>query len=223
MSLYARLLEFLFPEKCVLCGHILARQELDLCGKCRVEQPECPISRDKHPYLDSWTALWYYQGTVRRSLLKYKFYGRCNYAAAYARLLSMKLFREDRAAADLITWVPISEKRKRKRGFDQVQLLAEKMAPELQLPAIPLLWKRRNNRQQSKITGYAQRRANVLGAYEAINRRSIAGKRILLLDDILTTGATAGECARILLEAGAAEVHFAAVAAAPKKKLDRKV
>ena len=223
MNGIAALLTLLFPEKCVLCGHVLKKTELDLCGKCLPEQPDCPVSNDKYPYLDKWTALWLYQDNVRRSLLKYKFYGRRNYAAAYGRLLSMKLLRYDRADVDVITWIPISEKRKRKRGFDQVELLAEKMAAELQIPGVPLLWKRRDNPQQSKIVGHAQRRANVLGAYEAINRDQLVGKRILLLDDILTTGATAGECARVLLEAGAKEVHFAAVAAARKKNQDRKV
>ncbi len=223
MSISARLLALLFPEKCVLCGQLLKKDELDLCRKCRIDQPDCPISSDKYPYLDSWTALWNYQDNVRRSLLKYKFYGRRNYAVSFGRLLSMKLLRENRARADVVTWIPISEKRRRKRGFDQVELLAQHMAPELELPAVPLLWKKRDNRQQSRIVGHAQRRANVLGAYEAINREQIAGKRILLLDDILTTGATAGECARMLLEAGAKEVHFAAVAAARKKNQDRKV
>lgn len=223
MRLFTWIKELLYPEKCVLCGRILEKDELDLCRKCRIEQPDCPISRDKYPYLDSWTALWYYQGDVRRSLLKYKFYGRRNYADAYGRLLSMKLLREDRLQADVITWIPISEKRLKKRGFDQVELLAQKMTQLLQIPAVALLWKRRDNPQQSKIVGQAQRRANVLGAYEAIHREALAGKRVLLLDDILTTGATAGECARILLEAGAKEVHFAAVAAAQKKNPNRKV
>ena len=223
MKIFAWIKALLYPEKCVLCGRILEKDQLDLCRKCRIEQPDCPISRDKYPYLDSWTALWYYQGDVRRSLLKYKFYGRRNYADAYGRLLSMKLLREDRLQADVITWIPISEKRLKKRGFDQVELLAQKMTQQLQIPAVALLWKRRDNPQQSKIVGQAQRRANVLGAYEAIQREMLVGKRVLLLDDILTTGATAGECARILLEAGAKEVHFAAVAAAQKKNPNRKV
>lgn len=218
MKLLSFLSSLLFPEKCVLCGQVLDRDEMDLCRKCRVDSPDCPVSRAKYPFLDRWTALWYYEGAVRRSLLRYKFHGRRNYAAAYGRMLSMKLQREDRADADIITWIPISEKRKRKRGFDQVELLAEKVSAELQIPAEPTLWKRRDNPPQSGIRGEAQRRANVLGAYEALPTQAMVGKRILLLDDILTTGATAGEAARVLLTAGAKSVELAAVAAAGPKK-----
>lgn len=214
MKLIAWLSNCLFPEKCVLCGRILEKDELDLCHKCRVEAPECGLSRTKYPYLDSWTALWRYQDSVRRSILRYKFYGRRNYAAAYARMLGVKLMKEDRAEVDLITWAPISAKRLKKRGFDQGQLLAEQLGRELQLPVVPCLQKVRDNPPQSGIVGQAHRKANVLGVYTAIDPQTMADKRILLLDDILTTGATAGECARILLTAGAAEVHLAVVAAA---------
>jgi predicted amidophosphoribosyltransferase len=71
----------------------------------------------------------------------------------------------------------------------------------------------RNNPPQSGINGAAARRANVLGVYRAVQQEQISGKRILLLDDILTTGATAGECARVLLTAGAKEIHCGVVAA----------
>ena len=81
---------------------------------------------------------------------------------------------------------------------------------------VPLLKKVRHNRPQSGISDASKRRANVLGAYREVNRQAIAGKRILLLDDILTTGATASEAARVLLTSGAKEIHCAAVAAARK-------
>lgn len=214
MSLFS----WLFPEKCTLCGRILEREELDLCKKCRIDAPDCPISKTKYPFLDEWTALWYYEKDVRKSLLRYKFYGKRNLASAYARLLGMKLLTEDRADFDILTWIPISKQRLKKRGFDQVQLLAEKLGSELRVTPVATLRKVRHNKQQSGITGDAQRRANVLGAYEVIDPAAMAGKRILLLDDILTTGATAGECARVLLTAGAKEVNFAAVAAARQYK-----
>ena len=76
------------------------------------------------------------------------------------------------------------------------------------------LKKVRNNPAQSRIAGVAQRKANVLGVYRAVCPEIIKGKRILLLDDIITTGATAGECARVLLTAGAKEVHCGLIAAA---------
>ena len=214
MSIFA----WLFPEKCVLCQKLLQRQELDLCHDCRIHAPECPLMHVKYPFLHRWTALWYYEDHARESLLRYKFLGRRHYAASYGRLLAMKLQKEDRLDVDLITWIPISKKRRWKRGFDQVELLAKKMGQELSMPPVATLEKVRHNTQQSRIIGNAQRRANVLGAYRVLDAEAIAGKRILLLDDILTTGATAGECARVLLTAGAKEVHLAVLAVARQHK-----
>ena len=78
------------------------------------------------------------------------------------------------------------------------------------------LQKVRHNRPQSGISGQAKRRANVLGAYRITDPQQLRGKRVLLLDDVITTGATAGECARVLLTAGAKEVHCGCIAAAHK-------
>ena len=103
-----------------------------------------------------------------------------------------------------------------------LELLAEKLAQELGVTPQPLLKKIRDNPAQSGIVGQAERRANVLGVYQVLNPEQLQGKRVLLLDDIITTGATAGECARVLLTAGAKEVHFAVIAAARQhKKADR--
>ena len=214
MKLGKYLLALLFPEKCVLCGKVLEKEEMDLCHSCRIHAPECPISRKKYPFIDSWTALWYYEGEVRRSLLRYKFYGRRNYADVYGRLLAMKLLKEERTDVDVLTYIPISPKRRRKRGFDQVELVTKKVAQELNIPCVAVMKKVRHNRPQSGIVGDAQRRANVLGAYAITDGEAIRGKRVLLLDDIVTTGATAGEAARVLLTAGAKEVHLAVVAMA---------
>ena len=205
----------------MLCGRLLEKNEMDLCHKCRIDAPECGLSRTKYPYLESWTAVWLYQDLVRRSILRYKFYGKRSYAAAYARLLGVKLMKEDRLQVDLITWVPISAKRLKKRGFDQCQLLAEALSREVNIPAVPLLKKLRDNPPQSGIVGHAHRKANVLGVYQVMNTQQLQEKRILLLDDILTTGATAGECARVLLTAGAQEVHLGVVAASKQERTGR--
>lgn len=214
MRVFKWLSSLLYPEKCLLCGKLLDRMEMDLCHQCRVEAPECPISRNKIPFLDSWTALWYYEGDVRSSLLRYKFYGRRNYAAGYGRLLAMKLQKEDRGDCDLLTFIPISDKRRRKRGYDQVELLAQCVGRELGVTPVPTMKKLRHNKPQSHITGDAERRANVLGVYGLLPGADVKGKRIILLDDIITTGATAAEAAKVLLIAGAKEVHLAVIATA---------
>ena len=216
MKLYFALMHLLFPDKCILCGKLLHRDEQDLCRDCRVDSPEYPNRKETLQFLDSFTAVWYYEGNVRRSLLRYKFYNCRSFANGYGRLLAMKLLWENPDGFDCITWVPVSFLRKLTRGYDQVELLAKSVGRELGMEPVPLLKKVRHNRPQSGISGVAERRANVLGAYRELNREAIAGKRILLLDDILTTGATAGECARVLLTNGAKEVHCAAVAAARK-------
>ena len=216
MKLYYFLLNLLFPPKCLLCGRLLEKQEQDLCRECRTDGPEYPNRKENLQFLDSFTAVWYYEGTVRRSLLRYKFYGARSFASGYGRLLAMKLLQNHPEGFDCLTWIPVSPLRKLRRGYDQVELLAKAVGKELAMEPVPLLKKVRHNRPQSGISDAAKRRANVLGAYREINRQAISGKQILLLDDILTTGATAGEAARVLLTAGAKEVHCAAIAAARK-------
>ena len=222
MKLYHRFLSWLFPPKCVLCGKLLKQEETDLCRHCRVDAPAYGEGKRKLQFLDSFTAVWYYEGSVRRSLLRFKFYNARSYAGAYGRFLAMKLLQQYPEGIDVLTWVPVSSIRKFRRGYDQVELLAVSVGRELGISPVPLLKKIRNNRQQSRIKGQAERRANVLGAYRIVNEEAIRGKRILLLDDILTTGATAGEAARVLLTAGAKEVHLGCIAAAIHHKQDKR-
>ena len=210
----AKLLNLLFPPKCVLCQKVLGEQETDLCHSCRAEAPEFSASKIRIPFVARWTALWYYKGNVRESLLRFKFHNRRSYAIAYGRLLAMKISRE-MPQFDMLTWVPIGKRRLWKRGYDQVALIARSVASELQIKPVRTLVKIRNAPTQSGIRGIAERRANILNAFRIQKSAAVAGKRILLLDDIVTTGATASECARTLLLADAQEVYVAAVATAP--------
>lgn len=211
MKIYHWLVNLLFPPKCVLCGKLLTKEETDLCRQCRLDAPVFPNCKRKLQFLDSFTAVWYYEGYVRKSLLQFKFYGKRHYAAAYGRLLAMAISKEHPEVFDILTWVPVSRLRKLRRGYDQVELIARVVGKELGMVPVPTLKKVRHNRAQSGLEGAAQRRANVLGAYRCV--QTVTDKRILLLDDILTTGATAGEAARTLKTMGAKEVHCAAVAA----------
>jgi len=98
-------MSLLFPRKCILCRTLLEPQETDLCHTCRIEAPEFTKSKFKLSFLAGWTALWYYKGTVRQSLLRFKFHNARSYADIYGRFLAMKLLKEDWADFDVLTYV----------------------------------------------------------------------------------------------------------------------
>ena len=206
-------MSLLFPRKCVLCRKVLEKYETDLCHECRKTVPELEKPKLKISFVARWTAVWYYKDNVRRSLLRYKFYNARSYAAIYGRFLAMKIQKED-LHFELLTYVSTGWLRRWKRGYDHVALFAEAVGKELGVPAVKTLKKIRQVKPQSRIRDAAARRANVLGAYRVIDPELVKGKRVLLLDDIITTGATISECAKVLLVAGAKEVFCAAVAAA---------
>lgn len=117
-------------------------------------------------------------------------------------------------AFDLVVWAPLSPKRRRQRGYDQAGLLAQVLAQELDKPVLPALRKVRDTPKQSSLDDAAARMRNAAGVYVAAP--AVEGKRVLLVDDIATSGSTLSACAQALLDAGAAEVWTAVLARARK-------
>lgn len=152
---------------------------------------------------------------MRSSIHRFKFYNARGYANTYGKLLAMKLQQE---SFDILTWVPVHFLRRLRRGYDQSELIAAVTAKELGVTSMGVLKKVRHTAPQSTRRDAAHRRGNILNAYRVRDPEVIRGKRILLLDDVITTGATASECAKTLLTSGAKEVIFAAVAAASHDK-----
>lgn len=217
-----KLLNLLFPPKCVLCSRVLSDEQTDLCHNCRQDTDEFTKSKKKFSFVAGWTSLWYYTGNVRHSMLLYKFYRRRSYGPIYGRLLAMKLHAKPLCSYDVLTWVPVSKFRLMQRGYDQVELIACSLGQELGTPAIPVLTKQRHTKPQSRLNTPERRRANILGAFRVNDIKSIQGKTVLLIDDIITTGSTISECARVLLTAGAKAVYCAAVAVPHDKKEKRR-
>ena len=215
MKLPSMLARLLYPDRCTLCHGPLHREETDICHTCRTEIEQCPPMRKRIPHVAQWSAVWYYKDDVRKSLLRCKFARARTYCAVYAHFMALKVPQE-LGEFDILTWVPVSNRRKRIRGFDQSELLALALGRELDCQPACLLRKVRDNPPQSSLLEASQRKANVLGVYQAVSPGTLAGKRVLLLDDIITTGSTVSEAARVLLTAGAKEVQCAAVAAAEK-------
>ena len=216
--MFCWLLDLLFPPKCILCKKLLSREETDICHHCRQIAPEMEKPKFRLSFVAGWTALWYYKDDVRSSVLRFKFGGKRSYALSYGRALAMHLQQKGFHKYDVLTYIPVSPLRKFHRGYDQVELIAGAVAKELDVHLIPTLRKIRNTPPQSGFKDVSQRRANVLGAYKIKDANLVRGKQILLLDDVITTGATASECARVLLVAGAKEVYCAAMAAAHHDK-----
>ena len=211
MKILDRLLELLYPTKCAFCHKLTGGDKI--CKSCRTALPLTPKGAQvqKFPFISACVSPLYYTGDVRESLLRYKFGSLSAYAEVYASFMA-KCIDENQFSCDIITWVPLSRKRLRKRGYDQARLLAEELSRISGIGCCRLLKKTRNNPAQSGTGSAEKRRANVSGVYRAADGEKIKGKSILLVDDIVTTGATLSECGRVLMSAGAREVKAVTVA-----------
>lgn len=208
MSFFSELLDLLFPPKCPFCGKLLEERRALLCPDCQRDLPwtQGKAGERKGEFFTVCIAPLWYRDKVRDSHHRYKFSGVRAYARPYATLMAQCVADRLRGSVDLVTWVPISRRRRYKRGYDQARLLAEGLGSQRNVPCQPLLKKVRHTTPQSSLKTESERRANVLGTYELCPQVQVAGKRIVLVDDVMTTGATLSECARVLRTAGAAEV-----------------
>lgn len=211
------IMNFFFPRKCPFCGAITEKDAT--CTRCGGKLPLCTEIKTGSGY-GSVTAPLYYEGSVRRAILDYKFKRKLGGLQTFGSLLAQCAAERYSGAFDAITWVPVSEKRLRKRGFDQSRYLAASACVDWHVAPQETLRKIRDNPPQSGLTDRKERRANVLGVYEAVDPTAIVGKRFLLIDDIFTTGATLSECARILKDAGASDVVCLTLAITPENETD---
>lgn len=201
------ILDLLFPPKCVFCGRLLKKWEHDFCADCYYDLPETDTIR-KIPRTEGCIAPLRYEGNARNAILRFKFNGHSYYAPAFGRLMAARL---SGCKADLITWIPVSRRRKLERGYDQAELLARAVSKQLSLPCVRLL-RKRHTKKQSQTGDLAARNANISGAFTALRPKTLAGKHILLIDDICTTGATLREAAETLQLSGAAQISCAVLA-----------
>lgn len=204
------LIDLFFPPKCAFCGRVGVH---GVCAACEAALPRTEKAlREGAPFGRCAVPLRY-EGAVREAILRFKFRGGQGAAEGFGAILASCVAEELSGEFDLVTWAPVSRKRLRRRGYDQSYLLAREAARLWDTEPVPALEKTRDNPPQSGL-GAEARRGNVLGVYRAVNVGRFRGKRVLLVDDILTTGSTLGECVRVLRDAGAQSVVCACLAAA---------
>lgn len=192
------------PARCLCCGRAVRPERL-FCPGCVPALPKEPLSRE-FPLSGGGSlavaACFPYEKGFRRTLHRLKF----QEERALARPLGLLMAEAASSLGedfDGVTWVPMSPQKLRRRGYNQSELLAKAVAKELGLPAWNLLEQVRETDTQHSLTR-AQRADNVRGAYRA--KGATLGKRVLLVDDIVTTGATLRACAQGLYGAGAQKV-----------------
>ena len=202
------ILKLLFPPKCMLCGMPLRENE-EICGDCRqkVLLNTAPPRMEKGAFFEKAAAGLWYETHVRNAVHGLKYREKQNYARPLARVMTYAYQHKIGEECDLIAFVPTNPSTLRKRGYDQAQLLAEALSEMLDIPWVQALEKTRETQPMHGLKPDA-RRANVLGAYRVCCQADLLrGKRVLLVDDILTTGSTLSECARMLKAAGTLRVY----------------
>lgn len=198
--------ELLFPTKCVICKRLVT-QDPPICPDCaRKLKPTGGKARQNGDFFDGCYSPFFYREPLRESFHRYKFNGHQHYSKLYGKWMADCLRAHEVTGFDWITWAPLSWLRRWRRGYDQAELLAREIGKQLGLPVVPTLNKK-YRRPLSRLSGEkSARAARVLGAYTLRPAITVKGKRLLLVDDIVTSGATLSECARVLKTQGAAEV-----------------
>lgn len=229
--LWEGFLQLLFPRKCFLCGRITPHGEW-LCGDCRPPVLPCaeacrgcgkPVEHCVcyllNPAFDGADAAFLYQDGVRQGIWRFKYSGRTYYAPYLGEAMAARL-RECFGGSlpfDAVCYVPMHPRKRRARGYCQSRLLAEKLAELLAVPLVEGAVRHTGNkRPQASQKGMDARMENARHSFAAGDGESVRGLRLLLVDDVITTGATASCCAALLKEQGAQSVYLIAAASVPR-------
>lgn len=203
---------FLYPKVCGFCNKIL--EDGYICEECK-QNIKC-INSEYIPfvqtsYFDKLYCSYEYVGIVRKKILDYKFNHKKYLCKTFAESMIEKL-ESDSLKYDMIIAVPTSIKRKMQRGYNQSELIARLVAKSIKIPYVKnVIIKAKRNATQSKL-GRNERIKNVKNAFKIT--KDVNNKKILLIDDIYTTGATVNECSKLLKKAGAIEITVFTVARA---------
>lgn len=226
------LLDLLYPKRCPLCNQIRPYQQAAACPECmeklrKIEAPRClkcgkTIDSEDEEYCMDCQAIpksyqrgypvFEYTEAIKNALYDFKYKNQRDYAVFFAdcmyRYYGVQL---KKLMIDGLVPVPVHARKKRARGYNQAELLAGELAVRLQVPVYPHYLIRRENTSPQKDLNQAARMKNLKNAFK-IGRNKIKLRRILLVDDIYTSGATIEACTRTLLLSGAEEVYYTSVA-----------
>lgn len=219
-SLLSKMLYALFPRRCDLCGTVV---ELDasrcdscknakhvkgeICKKCGCPKQCCDCTdKPKKPEYKAVIAPYLYEGNLVKAMHRFKFSGfkELGEGMSLEMAKTVENYYGD-IKFDFVTFVPLSRKSYRKRGYNQAQLLAESLSKKMGIACVATLKKIFETKNQRSQTA-RQRRVNLRGVFDLIQGVDVESKTILLIDDVKTTGSTLNECAAVLNAYGARKV-----------------
>lgn len=211
------ILDIFYPNRCPFCDDFIKWDAL-LCDKClgslqyietceKCGKTECMC--DKELYYDRAYVLFKYDGIVRESIIALKRKNGINAAEFYADKLSEQILKSEEKF-DMIVPVPMAKSKKRMVGYNQAEVIAEFISEKLEIPVVDALIKAENTIAQHTLSK-EEREENVKGMFSSADI-SLEGKRILICDDIITTGSTVIECSRLLKEMGAEFIGVSLIA-----------
>lgn len=225
------ILNILFPRRCPVCGEItkpagslicpscfqkLSFVKAPICKKCGKEiiseiQEYCDDCMTHRHTFEHGVALINYDETARKSMVQIKYKNKREYLDFYGRAMALRYEKTiERMQVDAIVPIPVHRSRRRRRGFNQAEVLAEIMAGHLKIPVKPEMLVRSKRTLPQKELSAAERLKNLSGAF--LSGEIPEGvKSVLLVDDIYTTGSTIEACSRVLRNAGIGRIYFAVI------------
>lgn len=210
---------WLFPERCIFCNRVIPPLTLSceeckddlsvivppLCPLCGASKADCACERHRHRF-DRVAAPFYSEGAVHSGLVRLKRFDDPYAIGFFADQMAAVCRREySNEALSVVTSVPMTASKRYERGYNQGERLAQAVAERLALPYVALLAKIYETRAQKTLHAW-ERAGNVLGVFDVPNPEAVCGKTVLLVDDLVTTAATADECAKMLKLYGAQRV-----------------
>jgi len=195
MKIFKNILAVLFPQKCLGCK----KENEILCSDCLLK-----INRPDTPYLNGVHIASNYQDAVlKKSLWMLKYRGVKQLAKPLAELIRERIWKKLETENWLVVPVPLSKNKLRHRGYNQAEMIARELSYNVRAD---ILFKKFHTKSQVEVKNKEERLANIIGSFEVRNPETIRGKKIILIDDVFTTGATLREAKKVLKQAGAKKV-----------------
>ncbi|MDA3797485.1 MAG: ComF family protein [Kiritimatiellae bacterium] len=235
IDIYKDTLDFIWSRFCIHCNAKLSNKDQIFCCSCidrinYIKQPYCrkcgdPIFGDvnpnylchyctsKKPHFEKARSAIRFNNIIKNAIYELK-YGNGTYIGKYISEFAVQTIKEEypKILFDYVTFVPLHKKRERQRTYNQSQILAKYIAKKLKIPLASDLVIRARYTNTQTLLNFKERSQNISGAFEALNELKLKNKTILLVDDVMTTGATVNECSKALKKGGALQVYVITVA-----------